>query len=1106
MRSVFAGYRKRSLCILRIGVRCTGLAFLLALTQAASAQMHTAPGAGTDASARASRVILFDEPGFPAADSPEPGEAALRKAFAAALVTPADQLPSVLSQSSRGDLLVMPYGSSYPEAAWPAILTYLDRGGNLLVLGGKPFTRAAFHGTGGWQLRPPSVAASLELFIHDYQETPGSGASIKQADHSGLSFLANADVTPALPSFAWKRAFSPVLRLSTTDMYKADGSTGTEDADLTTLAWGVIGGGSRPSAAHKLAAPVIELDHLQHRFVGGRWILVDCEPDAGFFENAALLDQLAAQAMRREDRFTLRPRVPLFVPGEPLTLDFAMKDPLAPLPAGTELHLRVTGEAGGAPFEQTIKLDEATQIFTLPAALTAGSSQHPALHTVEATLLRNGQPLTTYRSGYWIRDRAYLLSGPKLGVGSDYFTLDGKPLPVVGTTLMASDVQRLYLMQPNAFIWDQDMAQIRAAGLNMIRSGIWSGWAPELAPNGEMSEDALRTVEAFLMCARHNGLPVQFNLLAFVADNLGESENAYLDPVALRQQSLYIRSLAARFHDVPFLAWDLINEPSANRNHWRTEPDYDAYEESAWRTWLSARYPDKAALLAAWAEPSFGIGRDLQRAPTTNPPEIAAQDPFALPKAGAFAGPYSVRSGYNPLKIYDYFLFTQSIFADWVSRIRGQIRSTGSQQLITVGQEENGVGSRLSPAFYSQLLDFTADHTWWDFDGSLWASLAAKFPGKPMLIQETGEQRRLWEDDSLRFSAPVEGWQLERKLAMAFAQGAGALEWVWNVNSYMANDNEITIGAVRPDGTEKPEAEVLAGFAHFAAQSPASFTHLAPPEVAIVASQALQYSNQNATAVEVQKHALRALAYDDHTPARMLSENRLTDLGTSTPSAPKLVILPLAQALTSAAWQQLLAYVEAGGTLLVSGPIERDEHWHPVDRLASVGLQAQVLPLSTRASTLRLEGEQPVEVSLSGSAQIAPFEVLRFASGKSLENVAHGKGRILWAADPVELSEGYAASAALYRYALRVAGVAPAFKELTPLSPGVLAFPTVLKDAVLYSFSNESLDAQLVDLHDALTGAHLHFTLGGQRGAMLLLSKHGGKVLATYGEAAALQP
>jgi hypothetical protein len=134
---------------------------------------------------------------------------------------------------------------------------------------------------------------------------------------------------------------------------------------------------------------------------------------------------------------------------------------------------------------------------------------------------------------------------------------------------------------------------------------------------------------------------------------------------------------------------------------------------------------------------------------------------------------------------------------------------------------------------------------------------------------------------------------------------------------------------------------------------------------------------------------------------------------------------------------------------------------------------------------------------------VAPIEVLRFADGQSVETISHGRGRIVWARDPLELSEGYTANAALYSYALKTAGIKPVFVALQPLSPGVLAFPTVLADGVLYSFSSESLNAEQVDLHDNLTGAHIQFELPPQRGAALLLRKSDGAVLAAYGPAAA---
>ena len=1017
-----------------------------------------------------SGTVIFSEPGFPVADSsPMPG-AALQRGFRDATQVGLDQLSAALS-TPETKLLVLPYGSAYPEAAWPTILRFLDRGGNLIVLGGKPFTRAAFRDGNTWRLRQPSVAASLELFIDDYQTTPGSQA---------LHFEPNANVYPQLPPFEWKKSFSPVIRLSVTPMSpKEMGTTGNIDAYLSTLAWGTQG-------EHRLSAPALLIDHVHERFVGGRWIFLACEPQGKGIDDAQFLGKLQTLALRRDDRFTFRPRVPLFLPGESLEFHFQPAETLASRPHDV-LKINVQADLGIAQ-SFTFPAD-ASQTITLPQSAAGGKG----LHTVETTLWRDGAPLWTYRSAFWIRDWVYLRNGPKLTVGTDYFALDGKPLPVVGTTYMASDVTRLYLAEPNAFVWDQDMKQIHNAGLNMIRSGIWSGWDLLVNPDKTASEDTLRAIEAFLMTARRYNLPVQFNLFAFIPDAFGGSQ-PYLDPAARKLQDHYVFSLVRRFHDVPFLAWDLINEPSANENAWKTLPQHDPLEEAAWRQWLKKRYPDQASLLAAWAEPLFGVGRRLQSMPTNVPPELAAADPFALPDTGAFDFD-GVRSGYNPLKAYDYFLFTQSMFSEWAQHQRETIHAAGSDQLVTVGQDEGGVSGRISPAFFSPDVSFTTTHTWWDFDSILWASLAAKMPGEPMLVQEMGEQRRLTQDDHLRLSAEEEGWQLERKLATSFAQGAGGLEWVWNVNATMANDNEIPIGAIRPDGTEKPEVTVLADFAKFANRSTGSFTTIELPPITIVTSQSLLYTGMNALAATTQKKAVRALAYYDHSPMRMLPENRLAELG-----QPKLVILPAPQALTDTAWQQLMDYVMRGGYLLVTGPVQHDEHWQKVDRLAALQIEASVFPLSVRQSILKLPGEDRVlQVTFPAAVQQAPVDTMRFVDGNTVKIIEHGSGKIIWAADPVEFSEEYDATAALYNYAESIAGITPAFRQLQALSPGVLAFPTTLKDAILYSFSSESLDDQKIDIEDAATKTRIAFTLSAQHGAMLLLNRSDGSVLASYG-------
>src|SRR5579872_1145347 len=86
-----------------------------------------------------SKTIVFHEKQFPAADTITPTELELHTLFPHATFADADSLPLAISQSDI-QLLVLPYGSAFPENDWPGIFDYLNRGGNLLVLGGKAFS------------------------------------------------------------------------------------------------------------------------------------------------------------------------------------------------------------------------------------------------------------------------------------------------------------------------------------------------------------------------------------------------------------------------------------------------------------------------------------------------------------------------------------------------------------------------------------------------------------------------------------------------------------------------------------------------------------------------------------------------------------------------------------------------------------------------------------------------------------------------------------------------------------------------------------------------------------------------------------------------------
>ncbi len=999
-------------------------------------------------------VVVFSEAGFPAADAadPSPSFAALLPGAQSAAQA---QLAGFLGASST-QLLVLPYGSAFPEASWPDIFAFLQRGGNLLVLGGKPFTRAAYHDAAGWKLRDSSVRFSRALMIDQYQTTPGS---------SGLQFQANPALPIPLTEFAWSRAFSPVIRLSAVDLYHRGGAAGSIDARLDALAWGAKDG-------RKLSAPALQIDHLRNGFGGGRWIFVNAELRPDFYSAPAAaerLQSLATRALSGSEEFTVRPVFPLYFAGEPVQLEV---DWHVQHPPSRTLRLQIASFPQDQPRERT------EIAGTLPSnqPLFLPAPKRPGLYIIEARWLEGDTVRAIYRSGFWVHDPAFLRSGPRMTVDKDYFELDGQPLAVVGTTYMSSEFQRLYFDRPNVYVWDRDLEQIHANGLNMIRTGWWTGWDKLCDENGRPYERTLRTLEAYLMTARKNGLPVQFNFLAFLPDVLGGA-NPYLDPDAVRRQKTLITAVVERFHDVPWLAWDLINEPSISQHLWKTRPNGDPLELAKWNEWLSRRYGDRAALAAAW-----------------NLPASEVKGTVALPEAVDFE-PRGMYVGHNSLKLYDYTLFAQDVFSDWVRAMREAIRAAASEQLVTVGQDEGGIGDRLSPAYWGQFVDFTTNHSWWFNDYVLWDSLLAKQPGQAMLIQETGLQRELNLDESARRTPDDEAALLERKIAASWIQGSGAIEWLWNTNSYMTESNETPIGAVLPDETEKPEAALLRGYATFAKALSPHLRHPKLPDVAIVTSQAAQFSVIQGLQLEAQQKAVRALMYDDHLAAYAIAENQIGKLGT-----PRLAILPSPQCLTEKAWQTLLHYADGGGNLLITGPVDYDEHWQHVGRAAQLKLNAQTVPLTYHNATLRLN-EKSMGFSFDAQKQTW-LDAVRFDDGATLKEIAYGKGRIFWAAFPVELAEGTESAAALYRYVASRADVVPAFDLGGPsgaLPSGILIYPTVLEDSILYVMISEAAEDARIELRDRATGVNLSLVLPSQHAAIAVIGNREKSVVAKYG-------
>ena len=313
----------------------------------------------------------------------------------------------------------------------------------------------------------------------------------------------------------------------------------------------------------------------------------------------------------------------------------------------------------------------------------------------------------------------------------------------------------------------------------------------------------------------------------------------------------------------------------------------------------------------------------------------------------------------------------------------------------------------------------------------------------------------------------------------------------------MNNVNESHIGALRADGTEKPEASVSYDFGAFMGKIGHLFEGRELEEVAVVFPYSNDFSNRN-LAYEATSRLVRTLSYSMNIHARGLSEYHLESLATS---QPKLIIVPSPHNFSTQALDQLVEHVRSnGGTLLITGPIGLDEYWRPVERLTSeLGLAQSSVGNLLREELLELNG-RVMPVSFGGShITDSNKQIINPISGAAtLIDVELGSGRLLWCPLPLELNERREPLEAVYAEALSKAGVATELEWLHGGElPGVYGRKLTFAKGSLYIFVSELGSDAAIDVRDHQSGKRYSFTLGQER-SVLFATDSTGDLLAVY--------
>jgi hypothetical protein len=553
----------------------------------------------------------------------------------------------------------------------------------------------------------------------------------------------------------------------------------------------------------------------------------------------------------------------------------------------------------------------------------------PGLYRVEVAIEGVPWQPSTAITGFWVKDKALLEGGSRLSVSRDWIRKDGRVMPIVGTTYMASDVHRKFLFEPNPAVWDRDFAEMARRGVNFVRTGLWTGWSRAMLDPGAVDEDVLAALDAYVLSAARHGIYVCFNLFAFLPPAHGGS-NPYLDPRALEGQQAFLTLIATRYRGVPWIHWDLINEPSYARPEalWHNMPIGDEHERRAWRTWVKTRHgAEEQTIRDRWRQPQG----DLFDLP--HPDEIDY---------------HFIREERRPRKARDFAEFSQDVVAGWAGRLRDVLKAAGGDVLVTLGQDEGGTGTRPAPQLYYENLDYTAVHTWWNNDDLLWDGVVTKVPERANLHQETGLMR-LEDMDGNAWRTPAGAADLlERKLAYALAsRGAGAVEWAWNINPYQPIDNEAVIGLFRPDGTAKPELQALTELADFFRVATPWLDDFEPDPVVLVVPHSRLFAGRPG-GVDATKRVVRLLAERFGVVPTALSELRLT---ANRLKSARLVLVPAPEMLEEGAARALLEAAKGGSLVLLTGAITGDSYGRTTPSLSALGVVDEGRPVALHEPT-----------------------------------------------------------------------------------------------------------------------------------------------------------
>ncbi|HQQ00393.1 MAG TPA: hypothetical protein PLY86_18210 [bacterium] len=967
--------------------------------------------------------------------------------------------PSELAQAlERADLLINPYGDGFPLESWSCILNYLESGGNYLNWGGVPFrTPIAGNSESGWRIQRPCTCYHRRIgIVHSRIYSP---------DLTNMTVVCHPRLAPV---FRQKSPVCPDVYPLTIEPVPFDRRCRAESSPSRSLdiEYRPLLQSLRDGVP--MAAPVTRLDRMFDPCKGGRWILatvnlaqLEESQLSGWIDLLPVLIRMAAEGATTLE---VLPTFATYLPSETPVLRVTARNI-----AEGEWTIQLSVSPPQGHTKRIRRKIKAAFARTAYAEIPLSSPAQSGFYSVQASLLHDDETIENTISGFWGRDESLLYSGKALTTDGEMVLRDGEVYPLIGASYGTLHYGGTSLRYANPGVWDQDFAEMAAMGIRLVRVSLWDGGVSTAMPeSGVWREEGLRELDAFLLTAQRHRIPVLLTMLPLASPcyrRLGIS----LDSEALSDQEEFVRLLAERYKSCPGVIWDLVEEPAIEGGIDSTGGECLGVQ--AWNAWLLEHHGTIENLRERWdicADEALGPGC------------------IALPVREDFAVKGSAGGNRCPLRAMDYMLFVQSTFSQWLFRMKSICRHSGSRQLVLLQQypEQSSLESEIHPA------DLVSIRTSWNSDSPLWERMVAKVPGIPSVVEEAGTPvLRNLNGEPWRTEEQCAAL-LERKYLYALATvSAGAIHLKWRTAKSPSRKDELSGGLIRDDGTMSPGYAIHRRFNRFWWENRNYWTGRQEDRIALVLP---RYSRipPFGESTGATRRAVQVLTKALHMGATVFDEQDLPRM-----RMPKMVILPSPGALSDVAWKCLVKYVEKGGTLVMSGVVERDSYFRITSRLGEVGIPGLGPGLVAPQELMFMSGDQFL---LTYSGQKPHWLEREVWQGEASVWESHvGRGQILFSPQPLEFADQFASVVHFYTRGMELAQIEPML-IIEDYIPTTYIRLIRFREADLVVAINEASDSVAMNFSIRDLSKIWRIELPAQRGGAYLIHRERAEIIDQY--------